>query len=883
MQSSKISLAISHAPSFIANKKFIEQIPYHYVEQLSQSDCLKEKWDLTNYSHKNASQNFINEKEQLKGYLENYNKKLNGFVVKYNKPRHKWGRVFPAKSLGLTSFAKKTRNTLIKEFYYDFDLSNAQPQILRNICKSNEITHDIIEKYCNERETIMADIISASKNTINRDDVKSLVIRLSFNGGFLNWMKDLKDENNEPIEFPEPVIVQKYYKQVKEICTALKIENLELYKTMERVKREKGGTNFMGSFLSTYLQEYELRIVEHVLQKICTKTNICSTETLNCYIATYEFDGLKLLKERVDAFGGTNAVLDLMNEATKEVGFDINWELKPIEKVYNIQFTEEPKSLKDIKEEEKIAKEHEKELSKEIKLREKTEKDALIYNKKLKDLEERVKNEKIIRINSDSDAVDYLYKNYTKKIIRTDEGWYVRMEGENWYSYGDIYVKQIINNCNFCMGEGLSLFPYSRNSTGCNKIFEKLQNSPLLFPKDNDFINNINNNTRGRVYFQDKYYNLKTKTFHPIDDEIIPLEYIKEEAPDFSTITPEDITNFEDKVLSVFETKADQTYFLKIIGRGVGGFNNDKKWYCMIGNRNSGKGLIQEQVKSSFKGYVTSSDPPIMKSFNTGDASSMRWLVTTKQHTKRVNFTNEAKAIQDKPVELDGEVLKKCISGGDDVLTRLHSGNEFNVKVNTTTIMSFNKMPCCNPKDALLTMYPINTPFKYVDGPLIDAFYKKIDINLKREVETNVLWKNIFRKLVFDAFTDEAIGLKDLPLSASAEYNDVMATNMTEPAQILHNNFIIDPKGFTIYEKIEQLFAPSKYSRDKLAKFLLSRGFLATQRRQKINNKDCRVRGYSGLKLKEKPKEVEISLDNLEEIKDEEDKNEQAENIEEEC
>ena len=210
MQSpSKISLAISHVPSFIANKKFIEQIPYHYVEQLSQSDCLKEKWDLTNYSHKNASQNFINEKEQLKGYLENYNKKLNGFVVKYNKPRHKWGRVFPAKSLGLTSFAKKTRNTLIKEFYYDFDLSNAQPQILRNICKSNEITHDIIEKYCNERETIMADIISASKNTINRDDVKSLVIRLSFNGGFINWMKDLKNENNEPIEFPEPIIVQR--------------------------------------------------------------------------------------------------------------------------------------------------------------------------------------------------------------------------------------------------------------------------------------------------------------------------------------------------------------------------------------------------------------------------------------------------------------------------------------------------------------------------------------------------------------------------------------------------------------------------------------------------------------------------------------------------
>jgi energy-coupling factor transporter ATP-binding protein EcfA2 len=373
-----IALAISQRSSFIADKTFIEQIPYHFVEQLSQNDCLKDKWDLTNYTQQIASQSYMNERDQLRSYLANYNKKLNGFSVKYHKARHKWGRVFPAKSLGLTSFAKKTRNTLIKDLYYDFDLSNAQPQILRNICKANGITHTIIEKYCFEREKIMADIVEASQGLVDREKVKSLIIRLSFYGGFVNWLKELN------IDFPEPIIVKNYRTQVQEIANKLKIENPELYKTMERCKKEKGGTNFMGSFLSTYLQEYELRIVENVLSKVCLETNICSTDVPNYFIATYEFDGLKLLKERVDAYGGVDAVLLLMNNANLEMGFDIKWEVKPFEKFYDITFTDPPKSLK---EQEKQFKEQEKETKLALKERQKQLKSSMSEE------EDRIKEE----------------------------------------------------------------------------------------------------------------------------------------------------------------------------------------------------------------------------------------------------------------------------------------------------------------------------------------------------------------------------------------------------------------------------------------------------------------------------------------------------------
>jgi len=351
----QIDLAISHQPSFIESKTFTECIPLHYVEQLSNNSCLQDKWDLTNYNQKIVAQNYINEKQQLQSYLIKYNKKIKAFLVKYIKPKHKWGRVFPSKSLGCCSFAKRTRNTLIKKFYLDFDLANAQPEILRNICLANNIPCETITKYCNEREAIIADIIKASNNTVNRDLVKSLVISLSFYGTFKSWLE------REGIEaFPEPVIVAEYCAEIRIIAQVIKNQNIDLFKTMSRLKLDKGEANVMGSFLSTYLQEWELRLVENTLKHLCTETDVCTTETPNHFNAIYEFDGIKLFKETVDDFGGYDVLLKLMNKLNLDMGFDVKWELKPIEKYYDeVEFI--TPDVVDKKEEDRLRKEQEKE------------------------------------------------------------------------------------------------------------------------------------------------------------------------------------------------------------------------------------------------------------------------------------------------------------------------------------------------------------------------------------------------------------------------------------------------------------------------------------------------------------------------------------------
>jgi hypothetical protein len=94
-------------------------------------------------------ENYANEKLQLQAYKALYNKLLGGVVVKYSKPKHKWGRAFPCKSLGLSTMRRKVRNALIKGLYYDCDLKNAQPEIIRNLCESNHIPCPLIIELLN--------------------------------------------------------------------------------------------------------------------------------------------------------------------------------------------------------------------------------------------------------------------------------------------------------------------------------------------------------------------------------------------------------------------------------------------------------------------------------------------------------------------------------------------------------------------------------------------------------------------------------------------------------------------------------------------------------------------------------------------------------------
>jgi hypothetical protein len=331
----QIPLELSPTSSTLHGLELIEYFgndQKNKVMKLINSSILVDKWNNKNYAQQQSSQLWKNERHQLQNYYKNYNKKYDGFIVKYSRHKQKFGRVYPCQSLGLSSMCQATRNTLIKDLYYDFDLSNAQPSILMNICESNEIKSETIKFYCENQAQIKKDL--SNELNCSESDIKKLFIRLAFFGTFENWAV----ENN--IKYDKvPEIISKYTEELKAIALLLKNKNPALYKIVYDQKSEKNETNIIGSFFSKYLQEYELRIVESVLDWLFNETDICDSKDPMKKIATYEYDGVKLLKKNVDKWGPLDEFCKKLNQITHaKTGFNMKWVNKPIDKVLNIKF-----------------------------------------------------------------------------------------------------------------------------------------------------------------------------------------------------------------------------------------------------------------------------------------------------------------------------------------------------------------------------------------------------------------------------------------------------------------------------------------------------------------------------------------------------------------
>ena len=754
-----ISLAIAPQASFIASKTFVEMIYPHELQQLIESDFLKDKWDLTNYSQKVAAQSYINERQQLQAYQKNFKKTLQGIPVKYNKAKHKWGRVFPAKSLGLTSLAKRTRNTLIRNHYYDFDLSNAQPEILRNICLSNNIPCPFVDKYCNEREAIIADIIKASEGKADRDQVKSLMISLSFFGGFEGWLKE-----NDIAPFPEPLFVKNYHRELGLIATIFIRANPEMYETMKRLKQAKGEKNVVGSFLSTYLQEYELRIIEAIAEDLCVNTNVCATCLVNFFALTYEFDGIKLLRSRVDAIG-MDFILERINQSIKKIGFDMRCELKNMDKFYDIKFLPPPiepskAEQEEAKAEAKAELQAEKNrlkaeleyLKEEAKERSKIEK----AEKKEKAREDLLNDASQLLAQDDKEACDIIYNQLKDRLICSQKKLYFKYKSL-WHDDKE-EIKSLVRA--FITSSGVRrLDEYNKpvaflQHKRCATDVMNLVLDEAVKNFDNDWCVKMFASSLGYILFNNGYYSFKAGKFFAADDpdydhSIIFLEqtsYAYEECCDESYIADVKKRLF---ILPFGEAISD--FYLLNLARGLAG-DAMKRILFGVGNGDSGKSTITMALKSVCGGYFGSfnGNNLTMKQFaNPDDAQALRWVLNLC--SKRIIASNEIAA----GVPLNGEMIKKLASGGaDDITARGLYQNEREFQVFFLPIVFANDLDKITPMDDAILNRVRAIPYTktYVDV-VTNEFELLKDVNLKEEIAT-AKFKNAFMCLLMRAYAE---------------------------------------------------------------------------------------------------------------------------------
>ena len=331
MSATPLPLTLAKKESALDGIRLVELVPKERIVALINSDKLRKMWIVSRFHEKQLSALYATEKQQLEAYLKNYVKSAGGVVVQYKKTRAGLGRAYVYKSLGLTPFRRKTRNTLIAGIYLDFDIENAHPNILRIICESNQIACPKLTEYCRNRDNILRSV--QDTYGVDRDQAKDLFIRICYMGTFSGWCQ----ENGVSASIPALDCITLFVNEIDTIAGIIKKANKgSPLMTYAQGQNKGNSSGILGTLISTFNQEYEERILECVICHLRRQTDLMKYEG-DWSTGTYEYDGIKLLASNVEAFGGVEAVVSYLNDITeKETGFKLNWVNKPIEGAFDL-------------------------------------------------------------------------------------------------------------------------------------------------------------------------------------------------------------------------------------------------------------------------------------------------------------------------------------------------------------------------------------------------------------------------------------------------------------------------------------------------------------------------------------------------------------------
>ena len=696
MTSPRPSLTIFKETSILDNVSLNEMVDRQVLYSIINSDILKTKWDIAVYSQMYASQLYSNEKSQLEKYYNNFIENTNNVRVKYVRAKHGFGRVYPQHSLGLTSISKKIRDELIKNTYFDYDLKNAQPSILQNICNEHNIQCPKLDEYCNNRESYLQKIVSESGGLITRDYAKKLMLRLFFNGTFSGFIKDF----NIPNSVSEPDCVSVFIHELNTICQIIKKHNKILYDTVRKNKIAKSSThNIDGAFLSLFIQDQELRIVGAIVQWLIKSV-------ANNNILTYEYDGIKILKTDVSAYTSANnntCFKTILNQKTYEMtGFKCEWELKEIVGFNSGEYIiiPLPLSKSELKTSNQLNKESDRIEKKRLKDEElkndsalkKEKKEVDIVNKKQeslndynKELEELKKQHDDINnpycfgvIKNDQEGANVIIEKIKHKLKYCNDEVYMKNEMV-WSRDNDAVDKMLMDyilHCDLRKSPTVGIFfPYSKNVKGARDLKTAVLAILQRVNTDNKLYDKFHTTTKGRLCFKDGVLDITTKKFTPIIDDELPESF----GEYFTTIQID--RNFGD----YYNTGGDTAIINKIRddiikplfgnnwervmtywARAMFGHYEDKSWMLYTGNRNCGKGVINDLNESAFGRYHANinSDNFITKSNRQAECEKELQFAIPAQFS-RWAFCQEQPDVIDKRARINSSLIKSLVSGGD--------------------------------------------------------------------------------------------------------------------------------------------------------------------------------------------------------------------------
>ena len=628
-------------------------------------------------------------------------KKLNYYkeqIYKHSNNKTE-GRVF-VEGNGLQRIWGLIRGVLCDGLLLDFDMICAHHTILQYICKSNNIMCVNLDGYVNNRKQILQDFVNSDNITTN--EAKMLFITS------LNFDKQI---NTMKIKNKQCKIKYKFFIEFDKEIKQIHIKLSQIFTTQFSFfvnERE----NSYGKFINNMMCKYENEILDIAIN---TLVNEC-----NLQVCVPMFDGC-MIKNNDNI--NINDVIEKLNISSS---------------IYNIKWSNKK------------------------------------HNTDLKTHLDNIKNDcDIYSFEGDNDKqiCDFVIDNILDKKI-------YNCNNEIW-----LYNNRIWSNCNI----EKQLIPIlSKNDLILQgnpvKNLKELKDIAKMIeihaPINNEFDVLLHEDTKQKLCYNNGYFCFKNNKFIeytndniPFTTHIINRDYktIKYDKNDINikfvldTILHPifDIDEINNSIETNENNTANMWFFLNKIVRMLAGHITDKKWLLFLGNRNSGKGVLQEILQNAFTKYIGSFNSECLINKNAiGESSKMSaWMLDFR--FTRIMFGNEL-SMNNKQT-LSGILIKQLVSGGDTITARRNNKDAITVKIQSSIILNANDIPECNPADAMETCEILNMPIKFMDDAEFNrlttiekTIYKRgiKNLEIKNYCKTDK-YIYAFESILFHAYTME--------------------------------------------------------------------------------------------------------------------------------
>ncbi|HEY9703816.1 MAG TPA: DUF5906 domain-containing protein [Allocoleopsis sp.] len=692
------------------------------VFELTKREDALSQWDDINGNH-------YDPRVILQQYYANHSRQ--GVTVHYVHSQYtNSGRKFALKACGLQSFSRPIRHTLANGIYKDVDIENCHPVILVQYCKKKGYACDKIEKYVNNRNTYLEDIVKVNDlewNQNNKEWAKKIILS-AVNGSMNKIPKCIREMKVKPQWFED------FYNQANMIKKSV-YENPENSKTVSIIKRKLKQHNKLNNIEGSVLNQILCEIEDQILMKAI---EYCESNGGDIKHYVLCFDGFMIpVDEDLD-------LVKLSAYVKEQTDYEVRFTFKEMNEVIDLS--------------------------------------GLNYT-------EINSNEEII-VSDDSQASLILIEKLKDSIRVSPNDIYIK-DGVRWINDPDrveIFLKINCMKLNFCrVSSNGDILPYSKNKKGCDNVVSTaiihLKGNP-----DPDFEEKMFRSVIHKTCFPNGVYDWKTTKFTSWDENpnvytsiIMPFNYV----PKNDTL----ITNLKTKIFkTIFEGhEAECNDLLCALASTASGNPNDKYSIIGLGHRSSGKGVITDLLLYCFGDYVGAFDSGVFHLEGMEELRRMSFLLERKN--ARFLISNEAKSANNNKKETlyDGNLLKK-IQGGDKLEARRIYKAPEQFRLQGKVILFCNDMPKFDPADCLQVVDMFSFPYKFVpESQLTDenklAFYRKADPSIKDYIRQPDICMAFFHLLTEHYKTNRVISKE------TKAVNDSMLEDCGDEETVFKNTF----------------------------------------------------------------------------------------------